>query len=91
MKPMSINEFEKLTQYDRVSATLDGTDIVTRPLFPMTEDEAGLQVTRDHVAQSVAAGMMDAELGEAVAESLTDDEVRRLEAPYTPRTPTGFQ
>jgi aryl-alcohol dehydrogenase-like predicted oxidoreductase len=22
---------------------------------------------------------------------LTDDEVRRLEAPYTPRTPTGFQ
>jgi aryl-alcohol dehydrogenase-like predicted oxidoreductase len=22
---------------------------------------------------------------------LTDDEVRRLEAPYTPRTPTGFE
>ena len=22
---------------------------------------------------------------------LTDEEVRRLEAPYTPRTPTGFE
>ncbi|HZR48487.1 MAG TPA: aldo/keto reductase [Streptosporangiaceae bacterium] len=35
----------------------------------------------DHLADAVAA--LDLKL--------TDDEVQRLEAPYTPRTPTGFQ
>jgi aryl-alcohol dehydrogenase-like predicted oxidoreductase len=32
-----------------------------------------------------------ADAAAALAIRLTDDEVRRLEAPYTPRTPTGFQ
>jgi len=41
MKPLTIDQIEALTKNDRVSATLDGTDIVTRPMFPMTEREAG--------------------------------------------------
>jgi 1-deoxyxylulose-5-phosphate synthase len=32
-----------------------------------------------------------ADAAAALAIRLTDDEARRLEAPYTPRTPTGFQ
>jgi len=45
MKPMSVEEFEELTRHDRASASLDGADIVARPLFPMTESEAGRLLT----------------------------------------------
>jgi aryl-alcohol dehydrogenase-like predicted oxidoreductase len=46
------------------------------------------------VASPIVGPTKPGHLTDAVAAldlKLTDDEARQLEAPYTPRTPTGFQ
>ena len=40
MKPMTIKQYEELTRHDRESWDGDGTDLVARSLFPMTEEAA---------------------------------------------------